>query len=266
MQITASSHIGLRSRQEDRYLVHGMVDGVLLAVMDGHNGNSVADICQDYLPALWDVTALTSTAGKRSFDKVLGLVVAQLDAMTREYSSGSTIALAFVPHDGSRVYLATLGDSLVVVRDPLNMCHTSVTHNVRSNLDERQAAIMRGGAYADGYMWNHPLACGLQMGRALGDGPMGPMISKIPDIGFYELGDFVLLATDGVFDPGHSSSAQAVAEVVAMIDAGAGAEAIVERAVKIPTGDNATCVLLKKEKVNEGPEQSNADRQPGPRS
>lgn len=250
MRISSASAIGGRTAQEDRYLIHNTEDGTLLAVMDGHGGDTVAEICKDYLPAFWDLSVLTKDYGvQRSYDKALAVLIWQLDSITKEYSCGSTISLAFVPKTTiPHIYLATLGDSPVVVRLPSGVCHVSESHNVRTNLDERRAAELRGGSYRQGYIWNGmgDFSEGLQMARALGDGTMGPVVSKDPDIEMCSLGDFVLLATDGAFDAGHENELQAIADVVALIDEGGEAQAIVDRTAHERNSDNVTAVLLKR--------------------
>lgn len=249
MEITKFSKIGARPYQEDRYVVHQTGDGVLLAVMDGHGGQDAAQVCQDYLPSFWDVTVAQpgGSGEKRPFATALELVIWQLDSITNEYQSGSTISAAFIPTGGDKVYAAILGDSPIIVRSPDGVCHVSPSHNARNNPEERRAAIERGGEYNGGYVWNRPgdYGMGLQMTRSLGDAYMGQIIYRKPEIVTYELGDFVLLATDGVLDPAHANEHQAAANIVALIDHGCDAKGIVNYAVNLPTGDNATAILFK---------------------
>lgn len=247
MPITAASKIGLRDYQEDRHVIYATDKGTLLAVMDGHGGADVAEVCNDYLSSFWDLSCKQDVdpLSTRPFDKALELTIWQLASITNEYHSGSTISLAFIPTAEDVVYMATLGDSPVIVRAPDGICHVSTSHNVRTNIEEQDAAIKRGGWYEGGYIWGIG-GSGLQMARALGDSSMGPVISKTPAVETHTLGDFVLVATDGVFDPAHTKELQAIADVTALIDAGADAHAIVDRAVKLKTGDNATAILWKR--------------------
>jgi serine/threonine protein phosphatase PrpC len=247
VRISSASAQGERAAQEDRYVIHHTQHGTLLAVMDGHGGSVVAEVCKDYLAAFWDVSVLTENYDAcRPFDKALTIVAWQLDSVTNEYNSGSTISLVFIPKNGSQIHVATLGDSPVITREPSGVCHVSPSHNVRTNLAERAAAVQRGGVYRDGYIWNGygDLAEGLQMARSLGDGGMGAVISKEPTVETVPLGDFVLLGTDGLFDPGHENELQAIAHMVEIIDQGGEAQALVDRALQVPTGDNATALLV----------------------
>lgn len=246
MQISTASKMGRRAYQEDRYVVHHTAAGILLAVIDGHGGEDVADVCKDYVGPFWDLAA----SNQRPYDKALALTIWELNCITNEYHSGATISLAFVPVDEMSVHVATLGDSPVIVRSPDGVNHVSESHNARTNLDEREAAEKRGAIYEGGYIWNgfpgSARSEGLQMTRCLGDTYMGPMISRDPAIEVHPLGDFLLLATDGCFDPGHTNELKAAADVIALIEQGGDAEAIVDRAVKLPTEDNATAILYRR--------------------
>jgi serine/threonine protein phosphatase PrpC len=256
VKISTASKMGRRTYQEDRYVVHHTGAGVLLAVMDGHGGEDVADVCKDYVGHFFDLTLVPLDNGDpRAFDKALALTIWELNCITNEYHSGCTISLAFIPKSEDKVFIATLGDSPVIVRSPSGVTWISESHNARTNLEEREAAEKRGGIYHGGYIWCAPHGLypmgdsgrGLQMTRSLGDTEMGPVISRDPQIEIHALGKFVLVATDGCFDPGHENESQAVADVIALIDQGGDAKAIVDRAVQLPTEDNATAVLLTKE-------------------
>ena len=118
-------------------------------------------------------------------------------------------------------------------------------HNVRSNEKERSAAQSRGGTYSGGYICNH-WGNGLRMGRALGDHELGRIVTKNPEMFVLKgIKNFLLIATDGVFDPGHSNTDNNIAAVVDLINQGADAQAIVDRAIKLDTGDNASAILVK---------------------
>jgi serine/threonine protein phosphatase PrpC len=245
MKISTASELGLRDYQEDRYVVHHTNAGVLLGIMDGHGGEDVADVCRDYLATFWDLSILN-----RHPQEALGLVVWQLDCITNEYHCGSTVSLAFVPTAEDFVHVATLGDSPVIVRSPDGIAHVSTSHNVRTNLEEREAAIKRGAEYRNGYIfdaqqWRN--GDGLQMGRALGDSSLSTILSRKPSIETHVLGDFILLGSDGILDPSHENELQAAAAVIALIDNGGDAQDIVDRAVKLPSEDNATAILFTKE-------------------
>ena len=103
----------------------------------------------------------------------------------------------------------------MVVVDKQGAVHISPEHNVRSNLNERKAAEKRGGIYRDGYIWNDlsSLGSGLQMSRALGDAHLGKILSREPDIYVISNPEWVLVASDGVFDPDHENTSQLIEKV-----------------------------------------------------
>jgi len=56
---------------------------------------------------------------------------------------------------------------------------------------------------------------------------------------------FVLLATDGAFDPSHYQFEESAKTVISMCEHGLDAQAVVNRAVNAQTGDNVTCILAR---------------------
>ena len=55
------------------------------------------------------------------------------------------------------------------------------------------------------------------------------------------------MCTDGAVDPGHGDSAGPIAQIAKLIEDGADAQAIVDRALAARTGDNVTAVLWRAE-------------------
>ncbi len=88
---------------------------------------------------------------------------------------------------------------------------------------------------------------GLQMTRALGDATLSKVLDRTPEVSVRLLGagSFVLVATDGAFDPGHNNTNGAIDEVVNLIESGNEAQEIVDRALEIPTRDNVTALLVR---------------------
>lgn len=242
MKITTATAQGNREYQEDRFLVHSTGWGKLAAVMDGHGGDSVSQIVLEALPNLWDVAFQN---GLRPVPVVIQEVVASLDTLTEHYGPGSTLSLVFVPDEPGLIHGATVGDSPVVA-DAATGLFIGPDHNARSNPSERDAALARGGFYHGGYLYQTSYGSGLQMARALGDASLGRVVSKTPELFVIKNPQsFVLLATDGVFDPSHSVTEQQIQNVVDIIHRGGDAQALVDSAVQRKTQDNATAVLIK---------------------
>ncbi len=216
--VTAQSEQGPRLRQEDRYLierVEGPNDrrGYVLALLDGHGGSAAADRCVDAIPRL------LALAGDEGEEETLRRVAGELDDLTRGMASGTTLSLAYVLESHHRVTIATIGDSPALVLDAGGRVWLSPSHNVRVNRPERHAAEKRGGQYdGAGYVRNPATGYGLQMSRALGDAAMGAVLSRKPELHTSSLGpgSFVILASDGVADPGHGESDRLLGEIVSL--------------------------------------------------
>jgi len=117
-------------------------------------------------------------------------------------------------------------------------------HNVRSNKAEADAAIARGGLIGGGYLMASYIGSGLQMSRAFGDASLSSVLNREPEIFTLNLDKYswVLVATDGAFDPAHTSDAGSKA-VLDLVQYGKDAQSIVDRALAVPTRDNVTAIL-----------------------
>lgn len=258
MKITHSTAKGGRYYQEDRFVIFNDDNGTFVAVADGHGGEATASYVAKQAEKVWKEATTTNPILRfTAFFEILAKI-------TDDWLHGSTVSAAYIENEGD-IYIAVLGDSPVVLHDEAGVSGTEDTqtmnwlapeHNVRTNLYEREAAEARGGIYVDGYIWYakdkdevHKFSFagpGLQMGRALGDKNMGPVVSHIPDLFRFQKpkNGFLLLATDGVFDPSHQDEDTSVLKVVNEFK-DADAEAYVNRAVKLKTQDNATAIMVK---------------------
>src|SRR5208337_742222 len=172
---------------------------------------------------------------------------------TQDMHDGTTASIAFIPLSADVVYVAVLGDSPVIVKQADGSIWVAPEHNVRTNKAEAEAAKQRGGAVVGGYLVAHWDGPGLQMARALGDKALDKVLSRVPEISTQALGvgSFVLVCTDGALDPGHENAEAAAKSVVELIQSGGDAQAIVDRAVAVPTGDNVSALLVRVEAKNE---------------
>lgn len=241
-EVTAATEQGLRDHQEDRCVISSTRDnGLLLAVMDGHNGDKVAQLCADYLAELWRQGTLRGLSELG----VLGSVIEDLAHMTGEYQDeGSTISIVHIPDSGEYAFVATLGDSPVVAERASSLLSVSPSHNVRLSPRELYMARERGALdMGDGYIRLLPYGPGLQMSRSLGDGNLGAIVSKVPELYSVKLGDFLLLATDGVFGCDNRDFEVQVKRVVSQIRDGADALALVQDSLP---EDNATAILVRR--------------------
>lgn len=231
---------GPRPYQEDRWFLAYVLDGYLAAVMDGHGGDKTSEYVKRRLEEVWvSFEQLPPIERIKETFKALHL-------FTQQERSGTTLSLAWFPDNEERVYTAVLGDSLILVKSYSGEVYTSVEHNVRSNPKSEAEVREKGGFVRGGYAMMHFSGDGLQMSRALGDANLAPILTREPDLADYPLGkgSFVLLGTDGCFDPGHGDE-DAVGKVVKMVEEGATAKEVVSHAIDKGVYDNATAILVR---------------------
>ena len=242
---SAATAKGLRDYQEDRYINITLntksSKGQLMAVMDGHGGASAAEKVAESVEGLF-----IGTIGKsESIEVALRKTVADLVLITDNEKSGTTLSLVYVPDGENGAYVAVLGDSPVIITDRNGVVNISPDHNVRSNSAELDAARGRGAIYEHGYIFDPQGQSGLQMSRALGDRNLARVLSRVPDIYFVELGSesIIIVASDGVYDPGHGDTSNQIHDVLDLVRNGADAEAVVNDALLRMTADNATAIV-----------------------
>jgi serine/threonine protein phosphatase PrpC len=244
--IKAAVAQGLRPYQEDRHIIVSHPEGTLFGVFDGHGSEAVSVILADKIPELW----ANALSFEKSPQQVFTEVFAAANELTRTYSSGSTASLVFIPAGEVVAHIAVLGDSPVIAEKVDGILFIGPDHNARSNPQERSAAIVRGGIYMGGYIYREisDYAQGIQMTRVLGDRELEGVVDRTPEVFTIELGNFLFVGSDGSLDPSHHIANPAL-ELVYEIRAGKTAEELVQRAVDIPTNDNVTALLWRRENV-----------------
>lgn len=241
---TQASEKGQRGYQEDRSVVYWIPDeGYLLAVFDGHGGFETAEYCAKNLIEIY--YEVRNNLLVPNFETIMRGIFQVLNKRTQHMGSGCAASIAIIKADGSEVITGILGDAPVLVKKADGELWLSPEHNVRSNPSEVKAAQERGGFVSGGYLFASYSGGGLQMSRALGDTNLDKVLSREPEIFrlLVGVGSFVLVASDGLFDPSHQddlSEATAVA-----IERGLDAEKLVKIALSVPTRDNVTAILVK---------------------
>lgn len=242
---TICSEKGERDYQEDRCVVKTLQLGDLrlqmLAIMDGHSGSDVAELVKNILPKIVEESFLQTGT---DIPRLLQDTINTINQHTRYNHSGSTLSMVIIPNDERKAYVAVLGDSPVIILDQNGRAVTSPDHNIRTNLEERNEAIKKGAITDGRYIYDQKTGNGIQMSRALGDVSMDSILNRNPEI--YEVNisedSFVVVATDGVLDPGHDTELD-IYRVIEMVDKGAEAENLVKDALERQTGDNATAIV-----------------------
>ena len=245
--VTSSILQGPRACQEDRYFYKKIRNskfyGWLLAVMDGHRGSSVAELCMKEIDGLFELSDPNLT------EKALHDLVSALNLKTLHCHEGSTLSVACILESHNKVTVAVLGDSPVIVVDGKNKFHISPEHNVRSNLEERRAAEKRGGVYSGGYLYiqgGGSFDYGLQLSRVLGDSSLSSVLSREPDIYTIQDPSWILVASDGLIDPNNEDSESLFREIEKYAKKHAKADDLMQWAEKRGLCDNATALVWNK--------------------
>lgn len=242
--ISQATAKGRRPYQEDRFFTASLPQGLLFGVFDGHGGEDCAQKASDLFPGIFadSIGEPGQSAEEALYFSFISLVSATLD-----HEDGSTASVVYIPWSSDRAYVAVLGDSPVIVKRADQSIWHAPEHNVRTNHAEAQAAQERGGVIYGGYLTMSFSGPGLQMSRALGDRFLHKVLNRVPEVSEHVLGagSFVLACTDGALDPGHEATETEAQNVVALIQSGGDAQAIVDRAIEIPTRDNVTALLVR---------------------
>lgn len=266
--ISRTTHKGARDYQEDRIFAASSDKGLLLAVFDGHGGDETSQRCLDILPEAF-AAVIDNPSLPFLNDKMWGMFDF-LRIRTDRDESGTTASIVYLPASLDTAVVGVLGDSPVVIRTGEGIIQTrgvhkggpnggvatkneywkSPEHNVRSNPEEVKRVKAAGGTVFGGYAF--PATAGLsssrlQLSRTLGDSYFSSFLSREPEI--FEVpigvGSFVLLASDGVLDPSHESSA-AYDEIIGLVGEKGVSDDLVAHAVfTTHTGDNASAILVR---------------------
>ncbi len=243
--VTFATEQGPRDYQEDRFFYKKIekqnCHGSLLVVLDGHIGSTVVEICVNEIPRSFKLMDADDS------EMALSRLVSSLVQSTSIYFTGSTLSAACISEEKNTVSVAILGDSPIIVLDSSRCLFISPEHNVRSNQKELEAAKSRGGIYEQGYIFaKGDFNRGLQMSRSLGDAYLGDIISREPEI--YTISDpvWVLVASDGIFDPNHGNQIELIVEVSELARQNASAEDVMNWAKLRGLRDNATALVWRK--------------------
>lgn len=237
-RVTVAVRQGPRPYQEDRYYNTYFANRKwhLMAVMDGHAGARVSDFCADNISKVFPVREKNPEAALRT-------LVADLNEATRGWSAGSTFSASIVSEDSNTVSVAVLGDSPVVVYTKNGGLNVSPEHNVRTNIPEREAAQKRGGFYSGGYISKLNGTFSLQLSRALGDSALDGIISREPQIYTVKKPLWVLVASDGLFDPSHAETEALMGDIREFAKKKAAADELMKWAEDRHLKDNATALV-----------------------
>lgn len=191
---------GYRAHQQDRYVIASPAGGYLLAVLDGHGGETVADSAAIRLPHYFSESL---SHGIRPRDALEAAVLRLVDDHA-ESVSGSTLSAAYIEqHDeGLVITTAQPGDSAVAILTPDGDLICTQEHAASDDGPdyERIMSDSRGALMSRGYLTTvrkHHFR--VSMTRALGDRDINVMIRE-PDVETHHVptGSIVLICSGGV--------------------------------------------------------------------
>lgn len=244
MKIDSFQAKGRRPYMEDFMLTTDINRGTLLGVFDGHGGFETAEWLYEHTEEYF-VETLGNVGDPQ---ESLRYTVQRLAKDTNNNPDGSTLSLAFIPNytGKTEVYTAQIGDSPIIVKAKGGILDYGSDHNVRSNYIEADRVSARGGFVSRGYAFATYSGPGLQMSRALGDVELAAILSREPDLRYFELEDesFILMASDGLFT-GHTKSDIDIPVGLMTNVPTTTAEDLVKIALAIPTNDNVTAIIVR---------------------
>lgn len=262
MNISNATELGTRDRQEDRAaFIDAADDGIFFFVADGHGGSEVSVKLHQRIPVLiGEQFAELDMQGNIFYDRpkpnitlMFEWLFSRLNAETETAYQGATLSVVHVDRDFTKATVAILGDSPVVIRcsklGGASVLRVGPMHNARTNFRDRIEAELKGGIYFGGYLYPDELSNhGLQLTRCFGDAQFSKVLNREPEIfeAMLDESSWVLLGSDGLFDPGHEKMTEEIFNVAELIESGSNAIDLVQRAVNSETGDNATAILVRK--------------------
>jgi protein phosphatase 1L len=226
----------------------------LCAVFDGHGGHQTAEYLMSTM-----LEHIINQGAAALQDQPSSALAHAIDSAEREiqsawapgdgHASGSTLCLALLLDDV--LCVAHVGDSRAVLAQGAKAVPLTADHTASSASEAERIYTADPSAIvtADGYLYGE-----LAVSRGLGSAHLKADSSKrayvaTPEVTSIQLGpgdDFVVLATDGLWDKVSSQAAVAAARrsLAEQKDAAAASKALVDRAQKLGSGDNISVVVL----------------------
>jgi serine/threonine protein phosphatase PrpC len=217
----AGTRHGERKYQEDRAVTRRLDNGdVVLAILDGHGGDMVADFVQGRLLTM---DSPISAAAAPAADVAASPAAAaewwlELDRQCCQHdsSSGTTLCAVRVSADRRRLCFFNIGDSraalirVAAVADGgggggSSIVFRTTDHCVEEGNQLEQAGVVDRG----GFIRNGRVNGVIAVTRSLGDVSLKPALSALPDVHDIEIGVdddggnnnyFLIVASDGFWD------------------------------------------------------------------
>jgi len=281
-EIVVHHEKGNRITQEDNYVCCSVMNGQLVAVLDGHIDSGTSEqvsliLCsifkEEYIN-IWNKIGCRDDLNDEHLKQILENTFDRLDILTRDNKSGTTVSLIYIypigRDDGGarvlKVMAATLGDSPVYIQDKgieiLMPIHSAVQHKDDINWIMKYAKEAHdakdyshpfyGVEIDDGYVYinaySHDHIRGLAVTRALGNRDFFTVLQKTPDVALFVVSTKanILIASDGVLTNLEKNIKTNMKKLL-MIAQEDGAEQMFKM---LPNFDNVTCIYIQMSEEN----------------
>lgn len=247
MKINAFSQQNNREYQEDRFFIHEYKNkDILLGIFDGHGADFASE---DACNATVKIFNHIKKNIKKNPELALTYLFERLNDLVKDYWCGSTAVIVWIKDNIAHV--SVLGDSIVLINTN-NRLWKSPEHNVRTNKNEADAALERGGYINNGYLFDAyklSQSYGLQMSRSLGDKDLNRVLDRNPDIFHIPVNEnsWVLLCSDGLYslDKESPNYIEKISDLINSTE-NVNAEFLVKKLSETQHYDNSTAIFLEK--------------------
>lgn len=242
-RVGVAEEIGLRSRQEDAYIIEvnyapDLKDGVsrsLFAVFDGHGGSFASTLAKEDFSKVLEQELITSSSEDALINTFL-----EMDKRIEEtgFEFGCTAAVALI--EERTLTVANVGDTrILLVNQEINTVERLTKDHTPDDPDEARRIVGLGGSIGLGRI----LAGGasVNISRSLGDKFAGELVSPEPTISKRELTPgkhWLVLECDGVW------RGIADSDVLSAIAGKAPKEASKELVDRGDQSDNLTAIVI----------------------
>lgn len=206
---------GLRLTMEDAHFFKEVDQGVIMGVLDGHGGDSVARYAsQAFQDRFSDKLNKMGNNVHQTFSCMIDEIHQEVEKHREWNEIGSTAVLCFIDKNTNEIFTATLGDSEANIYRKINgklkSIPLSCVRDWSSEKDAKRASkALNNPKIAE--LWpkekdpkrlRYPYPYGVNVSRAIGDIWLSPAVIHKPKITRHQVqeGDILILACDGLKD------------------------------------------------------------------
>lgn len=209
-------------------------------ILDGHGpqGEDVASRASTELIRTVELFADTSSGGERAVRAAFAAAAEAVDSEAAAAASGATATLILHDRLAGKLHVGHVGDSLAFAARRRRACGLTDAH--RPTGTEELRVRRAGGLVRGGYLCGEESDKMISVTRALGDLDVRMLgVVATPEVSTMsaENVDFLVIATDGLWDAhGGVSGQRAVRVVYECVDAGRGPDEAVEKLMDVACG------------------------------